>query len=36
MMLGEGMVSVTLDEVLVCPVVIDPIHVEVGIFPDSC
>ena len=28
MMLGGGMVSVTLDEVLVCPAVLDLIHVE--------
>ena len=31
---GMGLVSVTLDEVLECPAVLGPRHVEVGIFPD--
>ena len=33
---GGVMMCVILDEMLVCPVVPDPIHVEVGTFPDFC
>ena len=33
-LLGKGLVSVTLDEVLECPAVLGPRHVEVGIYPD--
>ena len=33
---GGGMVNATLDEVLVCPEALDPIHEEVGTFLDFC